>query len=366
MLPIVPLAYSSVRREDVAPTTHEHDLVSLNRRTFVKRTTLAMTIGASLDANRTFAAESPGSAAELPLVISTWPFGKPANDAAQSVLARGGSILDAVEQGIWVVESDPKNPSVGLGGLPDAAGVVQLDSCIMLGPGHKAGSVAAIEGIKHPISAARRVMEKTPHVMLVGEGARMFALEEGLEAVPGDSRERHDNWWRERARKKAVAGSSDSKKNHDTIALLVLNVDGTIAGGCSTSGWGGKLPGRVGDSPIIGSGLYVDNDVGAAGATGLGENVMRYCGSFLVVEFIRQGMDPQAACVAAIQRIAQQDPKGLDLSINFVALDKKGRFGAAGTGQGFEYSVAVPGNSRVLKSVGVSQKQVGPEGGNRR
>jgi N4-(beta-N-acetylglucosaminyl)-L-asparaginase len=206
----------------------------------------------------------------------------------------------------------------------------------MLGPGHRAGSVAALEGIKHPISVARLVMEKTRNVMLAGEGAREFALAHGFEAVPS---------------KGAPPGpaSKPGPRNHDTIALLVLGPDGNISGGCSTSGLGGKLPGRVGDSPIIGSGLYVDNEVGAAGATGVGENVMRYCGSFMVVEHIRQGMTPEQACVEAIRRIARMDPLGMKLEISFVALDKKGRYGAAGSTAGFHYSVATTDFSMVLE-----------------
>ena len=276
---------------------------------------------------------------EFPLIVSTWPFGKASNDEALRVLLRGGGLADAVEQGIKVTEADPKNGSVGLGGGPNAAGVVQLDACIMLGPEHKAGSVAALEGIKHPISVARRVMEKTRHVLLVGEGARRFALEEGLESVATDSRQR------EPLSKTPSAGKKD---NHDTIALLVLSADGNVAGGCSTSGLSGKLPGRVGDSPIIGSGLYVDNEVGAAGATGIGENVMRFCGSFQVVELMRQGMHPEAACQETIRRIARKHPKGAELHISFVALDKKGRFGAAGSDPGFQFSVTTKGSSRVL------------------
>ena len=283
------------------------------------------------------------------------------------MLLAGGPILDAVEQGIWVTESDRGNSSVGLGGIPNAAGVVQLDACIMAGPGHRAGSVAAIEGIRHPISAARRVMEKTPHVMLVGEGARLFALEEGLESVEINSAEKNAAWRKKRAAAKAVAPPAQKNPgNHDTIALLVLGADGNIAGGCSTSGWGGKLPGRVGDSPIIGGGLYVDNEVGAAGATGLGENVMRYCGSFLVVELMRQGLSPEEACLEAIRRIARQDPKRTDLSISFVALDKQGRFGAAGSAKGFPYSVTTASSSRVLTGPGVGKVDIGPEGGNRK
>lgn len=337
--------------------------MNLSRRNFVTRTVLAMAGGAALPAGRG-AEPKPG---EMPLIVSTWGFGKPANEVALKVLLQDGAILDAVEQGIRLTESDQANPSVGLRGIPNAAGVVQLDACIMSGPGHRAGSVAALEGIRHPISAARRVMEKTPHVMLVGEGARMFALEEGLESVASDTRELYETWRQKRAAQKRPSPTSKSRdKNHDTLALLVLGSDGNIAGGCSTSGWGGKLPGRVGDSPIVGSGLYVDNEVGAAGATGLGENVMRYCGSFLVVEYMRRGLPPQEACLETIRRIARQDPKGVDLSINFVALDKHGRYGAAGTGQGFEFSVTTRTSSRILKSPGVSKLDIGPEGGNRR
>jgi len=301
-----------------------------------------------------------------PLIVSTWPFGKASNDEALRVLTKGGSILDAVEHGIKVTESDTKNRSVGISGSPNAAGVVQQDACIMHGPGHQAGSVAAIEGIIHPISAARRVMEKTPHVMLVGDGARMFAIEEGLKSIEVDSSKLHEAWRKERASKKQAV-QKRSKDDHDTIALLVLGPDGNIAGGCSTSGWGGKLPGRVGDSPIIGSGLYIDNEVGAAGATGLGENVMRHCASFMVVEFMRQGLHPQEACLRAIHRISRIDPLATeDLAINFVALDKKGRYGAAGTGTGFKYSVTTKSSSVVLQSPGVTSKDIGPEGGNRK
>ena len=326
--------------------------MSMSRRQFVGRAAAGVITTAALSAS---AADPlpPSSGGAGPLIVSTWPFGKASNDAALKILRAGGSLLDAVERGIWVTESDVTNQSVGLAGTPNAAGVVQLDACIMYGPGHKAGSVAALEGIRHPISAARRVMEKTKHVMLVGEGARMFALEQGLESLPGNSREAYDNWMKKHpapAAKVAPPGPD----NHDTIALLILGADGTIAGGCSTSGMGNKLPGRVGDSPILGSGLYVDNEVGAAGATGVGENVMRYCASFMIVEFMRQGMHPQEACRQVIQRIAKMDPKPVDqLSINFVALDKKGRFGAAGTDHGFKYSVTTEARSEVLSNPGL-------------
>jgi len=324
----------------------------MTRRKFLNRTALGVVAASATHLGR--AAENAVPKGEVPLIVSTWPFGKASNDAALKVLLRGDSLLDAVEQGIWVTESDDSNRSVGLSGNPNAAGVVQLDACIMSGPDHKAGSVGAVEGIRHPISAARRVMEKTRHVMLVGEGARMLALEEGLESVEINSRELNDKWQQERMAKQ---GKPTQKKpvGHDTIALLVLGTDGNIAGGCSTSGLGGKLPGRVGDSPIIGSGLYVDNDVGAAGATGLGENVMRYCATFLIVEFMRQGMLPHEACVQVIRRIQGTEPKGAELSINFVALDKHGRYGAAGTDQGFQYSVTTPTFSRVLPNPGLGK-----------
>lgn len=338
--------------------------MNISRRKFLDQTAVGLVGSAALQVTSFAQAPSEAGGGQKPLIVSTWPFGKPANDVALKVLLQGGSLLDAVEQGIWVVESDPGNRSVGLGGGPNAAGVVQLDACIMFGPGHRAGSVAALEGIRHPISAARRVMEKTTHVMLVGEGARMFALQEGLEAIDVDSRERYELWQRQKIGQRTNPPEKQ-KDNHDTIALLVLGADGNLAGGCSTSGLGGKLPGRVGDSPILGSGLYVDNEVGAAGATGVGENVMRYCGSFLVVEYMRQGLHPQSACEATIQRIAKQDPKGLDLSINFVALDKQGRFGAAGTDKNFRFAATTSSSSGVLQPMLVDHLDAGAGAGRR-
>ncbi|MGZ8901152.1 MAG: N(4)-(beta-N-acetylglucosaminyl)-L-asparaginase [Limisphaerales bacterium] len=313
----------------------------------------------------TFGAEGASSIAaadrhstkERPLIVSTWPFGKPSNDRALEAFGRGGSALDAVEQGINVAEDDLKNASVGAGGIPNAAGVVQLDACIMDGPTHKAGSVAALEGIAHAVSVARRVMEKTRHVMLVGAGARGFALEQGFREEQLLTDEQKRKWEEWKAKQTPVKG-------HDTIALIALGPDGTMAGGCSTSGMGYKLPGRVGDSPIIGSGLYVDNDIGAAGATGIGENVMRFCGSFMVVELMRSGMHPVEACAETIRRIIRKSPAGVDLAINFIALNKNGDFGAAGTGQGFEFAAAATSFSRVIRSPGITSASVGPVGGN--
>lgn len=295
---------------------------------------------------------------QRPLFVSTWPFGKDVNDQALKTHQQEGSLLDAVEQGIWVAEADADNASVGLGGLPKAGGAVQLDACIMDGPEHRAGSVSGLEDILHPISVARRVMESTPHVMLTGAGAREFALKEGFKPVNLLTEQRRKEWlkWRET--------NKQETDNHDTIALLALGEDNTVAGGCSTSGWGYALPGRVGDSPIIGGGLYVDNEIGAAGSTGLGENVMRYCATFMVVEFMRMGLDPQSACIATIERIARTDPRGMDLSVYFIALDKKGRFGAAGVGDGFQYAITTPQRSELLHSAALGMGRNASTGGN--
>ncbi len=339
-------------------------ILNLRRREFLARTTFALAGIAAVPSGLGGDSASP-SGGEMPLIVSTWGFGKPANEAALKVLMGGGQILDAVEQGIWVTESDQGNSSVGLGGIPNAAGVVQLDACIMSGPGHTAGSVAALEGFKHPISVARRIMEKTPHVMLVGEGARMFAAENGFASVETNAAGKYAAWQRQRAKAQSQPKEPGAKpENHDTIALLVLGADGNLAGGCSTSGYGHKLPGRVGDSPIIGSGLYVDNEVGAAGATGLGENVMRHCGSFLVVEYMRQGLPPQEACLETIRRIVKQEPAGKKLSISFVAMDKQGRYGAASSERGFPYAVTSKSRSQILKAAGFGDRAIGAEGGN--
>ncbi|MFO1078242.1 MAG: N(4)-(beta-N-acetylglucosaminyl)-L-asparaginase [Planctomycetota bacterium] len=287
---------------------------------------------------------SPRPTPAGPLLIATWPFGKIATDQALAALTAGGSRLDAVEAGIREVERLSCDGSVGLGGRPNAAGYPQLDACIMDGPDHRAGSVAGVEGIVHPITAARRVMEHTKHVMLVGEGARWFAQEQGLEAVDIDDLAAKKAAWLARE-KKALADPS----GHDTIALLLVDGQGHVAGGCSTSGAGGKLPGRVGDSPILGSGLYVDDEVGAAGATGIGENVMRYCATFWIVEAMRGGMTPTAACEAAIHRIARVDPRGYQLDICFIAVDRLGRFGAAASNGKFPFAVGTREGSRLLE-----------------
>ncbi|MEL7496899.1 MAG: N(4)-(beta-N-acetylglucosaminyl)-L-asparaginase [Planctomycetota bacterium] len=341
----------------------------MNRRKFLGASAGAAALGTAIASS---SLANPVVRVQRPIFVATWPFGIRSTDEAVNVVADGGSMLDAIEKGIWVTESDVKNASVGIGGIPNADGQVELDACIMAGPNHAAGAVAALRDFEHPISVARDVMENTPHVMLVGDNAAKYAVKRGHRRTNLLTDQQKSKWlkWKEdeakaKAQKKPTPRPKVNEQQHDTIAMLGLDDQGNLFGGCSTSGWGYKVPGRVGDSPIIGSGLYVDNQVGAAGATGLGENVMRFCGSFLVVEMMRQGADPTTACQKAIERIEMLDPLGLDeLSVNFVALSKSGQYGAAGTNQGFKYAVSSPGSSEVCLSKSLTKKAIGPEGGN--
>ena len=340
-----------------------------DRRNFLKATSSSAVVGgASLallaDQKESLARGSSDSSENVPTFprfISTWRFGKAVNDAAIQTVKDGGSMLDAIEKGIWVAEADAKNGSVGLGGTPAANGVVQLDACIMNGPDHNAGSVAGIEDILHPISVARKVMENTRHVMLVGAGARDFALANGFQAVTlltDSKKEAFKRYQKQKELEKRSIQKTDAD-NHDTIALVGVDEQGNMFGGCSTSGAGYKIPGRVGDSPIIGSGLYVDNDIGGAGATGLGENVMRYCATFMIVEEMRHGASPQIAIENVIRRIVKKDPRGVDeLSINFVAINRKGEIGAAGTNKGFQYAVTDPSQSVVKNAKAFSNADI--------
>jgi len=268
------------------------------------------------------------------LVISTWEHGLAANEAAVAVLTRGGSSLDAVETGVRVSESDPECSSVGLGGLPNAEGVVQLDAAIMDGPSARGGSVACLERIENPIGVARKVMEHTRHVLLVGDDARRFALEHGFaerELLTEAARLRWEEW----KNGQATTGADD----HDTIAMCALDVTGHLAVACTTSGLAWKLPGRVGDSPILGAGSFVDDEVGAAGATGVGEEVLQTCGSFLVVENMRRGMDPQAACADAVDRILHKHPHAAELQVAYIALRVDGAVGAFAIREGFQFAL---------------------------
>ncbi|RMD75031.1 MAG: glycosylasparaginase [Bacteroidetes bacterium] len=273
-----------------------------------------------------------------PLVISTWDHGLPANEVAWHTLQSGGTVVDAVEAGVRVPEADPDSMSVGYGGLPDRDGHVTLDASIM-GPDGRAGAVCFLEHIKHPISVARKVMEETPHVMLAGEGALQFALAQGFPKEDLLTERARQAWeeWKKTSRYQPVINI----ENHDTIGMLALDERGDVAGACTTSGLAFKMRGRVGDSPIIGAGLYVDNAVGGAVATGLGEAVMRTLSSFVVVEAMRHGKTPQQACRQAIERIVAWHGGGKpDFQVGLLAVNKAGAWGAYAIHPGFTFALA--------------------------
>jgi isoaspartyl peptidase/L-asparaginase-like protein (Ntn-hydrolase superfamily) len=265
-------------------------------------------------------------------------------------LNNGGTIVDAVEQGVWVPEADPNNRSVGLGGMPDRDGHVTLDASIM-GPDGNAGSVAFLEHIVHPVSVARKVMEDTPHELLVGEGALQFALEQGFKKekllTPG-AEKAWKEWLKKANYNPVINWENEPNKYHDTIGLLAVDKNGDVAGACTTSGMGFKMHGRVGDSPIIGAGLFVDNEVGAATATGMGELVLKTLGSFLVVEFMRNGMSPQQACEAAVMRIVHKLPENKRFQVGYIAVNKNGETGGYSLQPGFNYALYQGGNNDLL------------------
>jgi N4-(beta-N-acetylglucosaminyl)-L-asparaginase len=275
-----------------------------------------------------------------PIVLSTWNFGIKANEAAWEILKNNGRALDAVEAGVKIPEGDPTERSVGYGGRPDRDGRVTLDACIM-DEFSNIGSVACLEFIKHPIAVARAVMEKTPHVMLVSDGALQFALEQGFPKenllVP-DSEKEWKEWLKSSQYKPIV-----NIENHDTIGMIAMDNNGNLSGACTTSGMAYKMHGRVGDSPIIGAGLYVDNEIGAATATGHGEEVIRIAGCHLVVELMRQGKSPQKACEEAVSRIVKltknRNKNLKDIQVGFIALNKKGEYGSYCVQGGFNYAV---------------------------
>jgi len=303
------------------------------------------------------AARSAASA----VMVSTWDFGAAANSAGIAARANGGSALDMVEAGGRVAEADESNSSVGYGGLPDRDGRVTLDACIM-GWNGDIGAVCALEDIVHAVSVARRVMERTPHTMLVGEGARTFALEQGFEAT-NLLTPRAESAWREWLKTANYAPRPNSENtdwrampggpgNHDTIGLLAIGADQRMAGACTTSGMAFKMRGRVGDSPIIGAGLYVDDEVGGATATGVGEDVVRVAGAHAVVEAMRHGLDPTAACRSVIERLARlRGPKVAGSQVALLALDKQGRAGAFALQPGFTWAVTdAAGQTRIERA----------------
>ncbi len=290
---------------------------------------------AALSAGKLSLAQEPS---RRPLVISTWRHGLASNERAWEILAENGRAIDAVEAGVQVAEGDPEVTSVGYGGSPDCEGHVTLDSCIMDEKGN-AGSVAFLQNFMHPVAVARKVMDDTPHVMLVGEGARRFALEKGFKEEDLLTEKSRAHWqeWLKTAEYRPWTPSTNP--THDTISMLALDQAGDLSGSCTTSGLAYKLHGRVGDSPIIGAALFVDNDVGAACATGVGEEVMKTVGSFLIVELMRQGMSPTEACREGVARIINKNPDWRNVQVGYLAMDRHGRVGAYAIQPGFQYAV---------------------------
>lgn len=333
------------------------------RRDFLKNSLLTIPVISATNL------EASKSLPTKPIVISTWDFGKAANAEAWKILKNNGRALDAIEQGARVTEADQSNKTVGYGGYPDRDGRVTLDACIMDENGN-CGSVMCLEHIIHPISVARLVMEKTPHVILVGEGALQFALANGFKKENLLTPDSELAWkeWLKKSQYNPIMNIENksfnqnqpgpdffpgSIDNHDTIGMLALDVKGNLSGGCTTSGMAFKMHGRVGDSPVIGAGLFVDNEIGAATSTGVGEEVIKCVGSHLVVEYMRQGNSPREACKKVVERIAKRDPeKAKNIQIGFLAIDKFGNYGAYALQKGFSYAVksekeeiVIPGES---------------------
>jgi len=321
------------------------------RRKFIQTTLLA---SAATFAGRTpilskmiKARRSSGdSKVDKPIVISTWNFGMTANAKAWEILSNNGRALDAVEQGVRIPEADPKISSIGYGGLPDRDGYVTLDACIMDETGN-AGSVAFLQHILHPISVARVVMENTPHVMIVGDGALRVALDNGFKKQNLLTKEAKKEWemWLKDHNYKPYKYDVN---NHDTIGMLALDSKGNLSGACTTSGVKFKYHGRVADSAIIGAGLFVDNEVGAATATGLGESVIKIAGSHLVVEMMRQGKSPEEACEIAVHRIIEKQPNYKDFQVAFIALNKNGETGSYAIHKNFQYARHSKENAQLI------------------
>jgi len=275
----------------------------------------------------------------FPRIISTWNHGLDANKKAWEVLKNGQGGLSAVEEGVKVTEADPNVRSVGLGGYPDREGIVTLDACIM-DKDSNCGSVSYLQNIKHPISVARHVMEDTPHVMLSGSGALDFAISKGFKQENLLTEASKNDWikWKDKSDYKPIINI----ENHDTISMLLIDQNRDLYGACTTSGAAWKMHGRVGDSPIIGAGLFLDNEVGAAAATGLGEAIIKTSGSAMVVELMRQGHSPLEACKTIVDRISKihmNSPEWEYLQVGFIALNKNGEYAGYSLRKGFNFSL---------------------------
>lgn len=313
-----------------------------NRRQFIKTGSLVALSMAALPK------QVLSSGLNKPIVLSTWDFGLKANEEAWKILSQNGTALDAVENGVKLVEADPNERSVGYGGRPDRDGFVTLDACIM-DQEQNIGSVACLQYIMHPISVARAVMEKTPHVMLVGDGALKFALSQGFKKENLLTPESEKEWkeWLKTSNYKPIVNI----ENHDTIGMIALDHLGNLSGACTTSGMAFKMHGRVGDSPIIGAGLFVDNEIGAATATGHGEEVIRIAGCHLVVELMRQGRSPEEACKEAVERVyKKQQKRASEIQVGFIAINKAGEYGSYCLQKGFNYAVHNSSENRLIAS----------------
>lgn len=318
---------------------------ALNRRSFIKSVAAA----AALPASQT----SPLAAKESnPVFLSTWAHGKPANERAAEVFHSGGSLLDAVEKGINVPEDDPNVTSVGYGGLPNEEGVVELDAALMDGTRHRAGAVCALRSIKNPISVARRVLERTKQTTLAGEGALGFALKMGFEAQQLLTPESLKKWmeWKANPNRETFWVSG---KSHDTIGMVATDGQGHVVSGCSTSGLAWKIAGRVGDSPLVGCGVYADDNVGAASATGDGDLMTNYCTSISIVHSMARGASPQDACVELLQHMVKTDPTNRTSFTCVIALNHRGEVGAASmhTSHRLKYALWRNGESQLLDAV---------------
>lgn len=328
----------------------------MKRRNFIKKASAtglglvaATSVVASCESSSEGKKENKNTTKEVikPLVIATWKTDLAVETAAK-VLEKGGSALEAVEEGCRIEEANEKGQSVGKGGLPDRDGNVTLDACIMDSKGNY-GAVLGVKNIKHVISVARKVMEDTPHVMLVGEGAEKFAVSKGFkrENLLTEASKKAWEKWKEKSEYKPIINI----ENHDTIGMLAIDKNGDISGACTTSGLAYKMAGRVGDSPIIGGGLFVDNEVGGASATGLGEEVLKTVGSFLIVELMRQGKTPQEACEEAIGRIVNKPGKNFkDFQVGYIAVNKQGETGAYSIHEWFSYNVYKNKENKNIKS----------------
>ncbi|MDT0675886.1 N(4)-(beta-N-acetylglucosaminyl)-L-asparaginase, partial [Autumnicola musiva] len=318
----------------------------MKRRKFITKSSLgSIAFFSSGDIFKSFAFEDETIKKTRPVCISTWNFDK-ANLKAGQLLNEGTGALDAVEAGVRVEESNIENTTVGIGGTPDRDGNVTLDACIMA-PNGEAGSAVYLKGIEHPVSVARKVMEETPHVMLAGEGALQFALSNGFEKknlLTKEGKEKWKEWLKEKNYQPEI-----NVENHDTIGMLCLDKNGNIAGACTTSGLAYKIAGRIGDSPIIGSGLFVDNKIGGAVATGLGEEIMKNVSSFLIVEMMRQGKSPQKACEIALKRITDLSPDNKNFQVGLIAINKSGETGGACIHPGFMYMRHQDGKNEQVK-----------------